>query len=520
MKSCFKYILATVVLIQLSSCGDPGFSDLEAVLDVTGEKLDKGSARTGAARGYSWWTFDGSDLKVEYTGQLNATIEQQILNSGSVFRETEEYTIKNLEPVFDYDEQRNEVRKAYWGDWDNHLFYFGLKYGENGYFIQFQVTWTETANCIYTHNLSGEDNADILKRFLITDEADENFIAAKDEAMSEAMSELNEERFRDLTADKEHLELAFKSLGVPTQHSFEDKLLFFIDEYNATLNGSSEGGLAYIDENNLGENSITIDGKRISLAQFKKDLVSFISDKVDSLPLLQYLYVARENSIRDFYYYPDPGNQRLSEVGFEKFDERTLEEYKNMVKRDGLGRLYWNDIYLILFKDELGGGEVMKSYIYKHTSYDHSVSRRREPYGLGNVYFSTFNPEFYDGDIYSLHDKLSIFSGEYSFSQQMPDQRWGYSYRLEDFIGYCTSEFLFEKVTDFTFTNAKPDLNYIAIKLSPEDTILSRLRIERDHNSFSWDDIIPIYPNDSLSLTKVDSNEVADEPAPATEELE
>jgi FKBP-type peptidyl-prolyl cis-trans isomerase len=191
MKKIFKYLFATVFLIQLSSCADPAFSDLDAVLGVTGEKLDKGYSRTGAYEGYSFWTFDGSNLKVEYTLKMNTTIEQQLLDNGRVERAIEEYTIENLKPSFTYDEDRKEVRKGYWGDWGNARFYYGLELSEKGYYIKFEVQW-DNPWCNYTHNLSEEDQAEILKRFLITDEADENYIAEKEKLMRKLNEKLVE----------------------------------------------------------------------------------------------------------------------------------------------------------------------------------------------------------------------------------------------------------------------------------------------------------------------------------------
>jgi|TARA_B110000879_G_scaffold37934_1_gene52957 hypothetical protein len=524
MKNILFSFLYSLLLINLSSC-DAGFSDLDAVLDITGEKLNKGFARTGAAEGYSFWTFDGSDLKVEYTGQLNATIEQQILNSGNVYREVEEYTIKNLEPSYTYDEERNEVRKGYWGDWDNHSFYFGLKHGENGYSIKFQVTWTETSYCIYTHELSGEDDSKILNRFLITDESDENYIAAKDEVMRE----LDLERFKNLRADKEELESIFQSLDFPNQYAFNEKTLFFIDWFNATLDDSSEDWSPdYLDASNQEENSITTDNKKVSLNQFKRDILRYINDRVDSLDVLEYLYVTSNtydiyiNGANGFYFYLEPDFQQFSELGMgmnkNANDYRTVyKQVKEEMSQYSTQSLDWKDIYLILFKDETGA---VNTYIYK---FDPDLSnkrssankRSREDYGLGNVYFSAYKTEYEESDFFSLHDYLSIFTYEYRFDNY--NRRWRYKFKLEDFIGYSTLEYLQHRVTDFKFTDATSDFNYIAIKLSPNDKILSQINLERVEDSFSWEDL---FVQDTLSALEVNSNLIEEEWQGDTEGVE
>tara|TARA_B100000767_G_scaffold122489_1_gene116687 strand:- start:8085 stop:9854 length:1770 start_codon:yes stop_codon:yes gene_type:complete len=522
MKNILFTFFYSLLLINLSSC-DAGFSDLDAVLDITGEKLNKGFARTGAAKGYSFWTFDGSDLKVEYTGQLNATIEQQILNSGDVYREVEEYTIRNLEPSYTYDEERSEVRKGYWGDWDNHSFYFGLNHGENGYYIKFQVSWNKGSYCTYTHELSGEDESKILNRFIITDESDENYIAAKDEVMRE----LNLERFKNLRIDKEELERILQDTEIPNQFAFNDKTLFFIDWFNATLDDSTEDwSTDYLDASNQEENSITIDNKKVSLNQFKRDILRYINDRVDSLDVLEYLYVTSNtyhinNGAYGFYFYEEPDFEQYSELGMgmnkNANDYRTV--YKQVKEKMSDYSLDWKDIYLFLFKDETGK---VNTYIYKFDP-DLSKNRSREYYGLGNVYFSAYKTEYDEPDFYSLHDRLSIFANEYSFDNN--NRRWGYKFKLEDFIGYSTLEYLQHRVTDFKFTDATSDFNYIAIKLSQNDKILSQINLERAEDSFSWEDL---FVQDTLSAFKVNPDlieeewhgdtEGANESAPVTEE--
>jgi hypothetical protein len=471
-------LIAIFVLIQLSSCADPAFSDLDAALNAAGQKLDRGYSRTGAFEGRSFWTFDGSDLKVEYTLKMNMTIEQQLLDNGRLERAIEEYTIENLKPSYTYDEDRKEVRKGYWGDWGNARFYFGLEHSEKGYQIKFNVQWSNgNAWCSYTHYLSEEDKVDILKRFLIKDEADENYIAAKEKLIRE----LNDKRASDLKADKEELENTFQFLGYPKKYYFDDKSLFFIDEFNATLNGSSVDGYVYLDENNQKKNLITIDNeKQITVAQFKKDLVSFIEDKVNNLTGLEYLYVAREDG-NSFYYYPNYPSRELSELGVQ-YRNKFL-EYKSNIMEKIHNKMNWNDIYLILAPDDMG---VIMDFIYKYNKNSRNEDVRRS-YGVGNVYFSSYNTSL-DYSPYSLHDKISIFAQEYVLLSD--GSRWSYRYTLEDFIGYCTSEYLQRnRVSDFTFSHANPDSNYIAIKLSSNDKILSKLNLKRDEESINFNNL-------------------------------
>jgi hypothetical protein len=545
MKKHIKYLLGIVLLVQLSSCGaDEGFSDFDAVLEITGENLDKGYARTGYTEGYSWWTFNGSDLQVEYTVQLY---------SGDVRRAVEQYTINNLKPSYTYDGVRNELTKGYWGDWGDHRFYFGLKHNEDGYSIKFQVTWNKTAYCTFLYKLSGEDEEKLLKRLLITDEADENFIEAKEEYMSE----VGLEEYRALKSDIQELSRAIGSLDLPSNLGLSNKSLFYIDEFNRTIDDNSESlSPLYLDINNAQENSITIDNNPVSLSVFKEGLAGYVQKEIDSLDLSEYLYITTEhyrnrilrgyplskqyrlyhhsdrqnlspyttlgllpNEIEDLYFelgLPKP--QRISNYYDLKSEYPPLAEadYKPFFKKvqDTIARLdsntlrmnQWNDIYLILCRNN--GGMFVNSFIvftgHKSNDFDYYKKFSLDD---GAAFYSFYDPKYYnrvyhDSDVYySLHDRVSMFAkGRKSYYDTTSV---GYNFAMEDLIGLYAVEYLNHRISDFQFNNAQADEKYVVFKLSSNDKIFSKLNFDRGEDTFSWTESI----KDTISI----STEVMDD---------
>lgn len=537
MKKHIKYLLGIVLLVQLSSCGaDEGFSDFDAVLEITGENLDKGYARTGYTEGYSWWTFNGSDLQVEYTVQLY---------SGDVRRAVEQYTINNLKPSYTYDGVRNELTKGYWGDWGDHRFYFGLKHNEDGYSIKFQVTWNKTAYCTFLYKLSGEDEEKLLKRLLITDEADENFIEAKEEYMSE----VGLEEYRALKSDIQELSRAIGSLDLPSNLGLSNKSLFYIDEFNRTIDDNSESlSPLYLDINNAQENSITIDNNPVSLSAFKEGLAGYVQKEIDSLNLLEYLYITTEHyriltgyeadgdyklyqrksyrhdlspyttlgllpdEIEYLYFLLDlPEPHRIINYYNLKSEYPPLVEadYKPFFKyvQDTIARLdsntlkmnQWNDIYLILCRNN--GGMFVNSFIVftGHKYPLHHPDRKANRLDSA-AFYSFYDPKHYnrvyhDSDVYySLHDRVSMFAkGRSQY----------YHFKTEDLIGLYAVEYLNDRISDFQFNNAQADEKYVVFKLSSNDKIFSKLNFDRGEDTFSWTESI----KDTISI----STEVMDD---------
>lgn len=82
-----------IILFSLYSCKSPEEKLLEDTIEIlkpkTG-KLDNGRAYTGLASGKSWWSFNGTNLNLEYTAGGN-----------SVHRAIENYDITNLKIKMD-----------------------------------------------------------------------------------------------------------------------------------------------------------------------------------------------------------------------------------------------------------------------------------------------------------------------------------------------------------------------------------------------------------------------------------
>jgi len=486
-------VLGTFVL-QFSSC-DSASSDLKEVLSIVGDKTLKGGSKIGLLSGRSMWKFDGTDLAIMYSAKMNTTIEKTILDNGDEEWTKEEYSIENLEPSYVYDETKNIVRKTMRGDWGNARFIYTIKtkdkpnkkitsssesnlinYWSDAY-ILFQVQWSNSY-CSVRHYLTVEEKEKIFDTYIITDESDENFISAKNDYIEEVAQDM----YWDIIKEKNTADDYIKSNEMRNKYHFKANKSIFISEKNATIPRDSAESALFLKSKNASVNSIILNGKKLSIDKFKNEIVKNVNSQIESLDVLNYLYVAtNEYGIqRKFYYFPDTEDKTYSVLGNEGDALPEYRKYFDKINEAKLNRgtensnlSSWNeDIFLVLFKEKSGK---MGNLLYKYNQY-------------GKGYFSTYNPDAYtEQNNYSLYDRLSEFAWKYDFPTGTRSYRAEYSFRMEDLIGYYTAKFLYKKLNGFNFEVGNDDKNYVIIKISKKDNIFSKVKLERKQDSFSWD---------------------------------
>lgn len=490
-------VLGTFVL-QFSSCGSVN-SDFKEVLSIVGNKTLKGGSKIGLLSGRSMWKFDGNDLAIMYSAKMNTTIEKTILDNGDEEWTKEEYSIENLEPSYVYDETKNIVRKQYWGDWGNARFVYTLEtkdkpknktasssesnlinYWSDAY-ILFQVIWSNS-HCSVRHYLTVEEKEKIFDTYIITDESDENFISAKNDHIKQVAQEVAQEMYWDITKEKNTADDYIKSNKMRNKYHFKANNSIYINEKNATIPHDSAESALFLKTKNASVNSIILNGKKLSIDKFKGEIVKNINSQIEALDVLNYLYVAtNEYGIqRNFYYFPDTEDKTYSELGnegdvlpeYRKYFDKINEAKLNRGTENSDFSSWDEDIFLVLFKEKSGK---MGNLLFKYNQY-------------GKGYFSTYNPDAYtEKNNYSLYDRLSEFAWKYDFPTGTRSERAEYSFRMEDLIGYYTTKFLYKKLNGFNFEVGNDDKNYVIIKISKQDNIFSKVKLERKQDSFSWD---------------------------------
>mgnify|MGYP001271085306 CR=1 FL=1 len=112
-KNLFIKKIFYILIVFIYSCSSTP-PELSGVLDVLGNEFIKGSY-DGPTSGFSWFTFDGNNLNVEYTTQVN----------GNVRRASENYELKNFRYYGSID-RNGKTKKTLIADWGNHTFQLEL----------------------------------------------------------------------------------------------------------------------------------------------------------------------------------------------------------------------------------------------------------------------------------------------------------------------------------------------------------------------------------------------------------
>jgi hypothetical protein len=248
----------------------------------------------------------------------------------------------------------------------------------------------------------------------------------------------------------------------------------------------------YLDVENSNMSSITISGKELSISKFKSSLLNFISERIDSSSLFDYMYITG-NTYTDclaeysgFYHYTSYGHSQTGYkeargIGFGS-DAEYINKFYNKIKscdkikseEKGLSKINWEDVYVVLYKDSLGQVNT-RMYVYNKTIEPNYL---RNNFSLGNTYFSEYNKSFFLKEFnYSLHDKIQITASEYVFRN---NKRFDYQFRFEDYISYLTLEYLYMNVNDFKIQNETSDEIFLAIKISDKDDVFSNLNLLRE----------------------------------------
>ena len=176
-------IFLFISIVSFTGCNS-SYSTLDKTLEILGtNKFNKGSSVTGGGSGFSWFTFDGKDLKVEYTIQANTSLEQVILKSGNVYRDIEENTINDLHESGQYIPETEEVVLKLVGDWGSRYFESTLDYVKKGdyvnstikeskidqYVISFFVKWNDNSYAYYCRPLNKNELKSLRDIYIIND---------------------------------------------------------------------------------------------------------------------------------------------------------------------------------------------------------------------------------------------------------------------------------------------------------------------------------------------------------------
>ena len=241
------YIIKLITIIAVVGCGSKAESDFNTVIEVMGDKFEKGDAQTGGASGFSWFTFDGDNLTVEYTAQANVTIEQTLTNSGNIYRETETYSLGDFKIEGRVDDDGN-ISKLISGKWDGNKFFYitfnkinkGKSLDEFGgeligkfaekdrWKMRLGVTWNDTAYAVWKGLLSLEQESELLPILELNEQDSDDKLA-----IDKALGSYN---FKIYEKGSKSLELIQYALRKTIKYSYNEydgyRTKFIDDEYD------------------------------------------------------------------------------------------------------------------------------------------------------------------------------------------------------------------------------------------------------------------------------------------------